>query len=318
VLIGLFPEQKQTLDAALEKSLAGLDEGARGASAAEAMKVSAAVLALRADDGANAPNTVRPTTSPGVYVPTALPVGSVWGKVKPWVMKSGAQFRPPPPPSLTSKVWTRDYAEIKSVGGKASSARSEAQTEAARFWVVTGPPSWMQIVRDLASAPGRTMVQNARLYALVSLAAADSYISVFDAKYTYSLWRPVTAIRNGDQDDNPATERDPAWEPLIDTPMHPEYPCAHCFNSGAVGRVLESEFGAGRIATFRMTSPTLPGVTHSWNRIDEYLAEVANARVWGGIHYRNSTEVGTALGRKIGELALSSIHTKESHASDKD
>jgi hypothetical protein len=145
--------------------------------------------------------------------------------------------------------------------------------------------------------------QNARLFALVEMAVADSYIAVFDAKYTFNFWRPITAIRNGDIDGNDATARDPGWEPLIDTPLHPEYPCAHCINSGAARAVLESEFGTGP-NPLTMSSTTAPGVVHKWASIAEYAEEVSLARIYGGIHYRNSTVVGKAMGKKLGELAV--------------
>jgi hypothetical protein len=135
------------------------------------------------------------------------------------------------------------------------------------------------------------------------MAAADSQIAVLDAKYTYNFWRPITAIRNGDLDGNDHTTRVPDWEPLIETPLHPEYPCAHCINSMAVAAVLESEFGNGQIP-LSMTSSTLPGVLHKWSSIKEWTDEVAAARIYGGLHYRNSTVVGQEMGRKIGELAV--------------
>jgi hypothetical protein len=137
----------------------------------------------------------------------------------PWVMERGSQFRPAPPPSLSSAEWVADYNEIKEIGAKKSIRRNSEQTEIARFWTITGPQSFDPIVRQLATASGRTLSQNARLFALVEMAVADSYIAVFDAKYTFNFWRPITAIRNGDEDGNDATDRDPAWEPLIDTPL---------------------------------------------------------------------------------------------------
>jgi PAP2 superfamily len=306
VLEAIFPDQREAIDAALEKSLIGTEPAAREAAQADGRAIARAVLALRANDGASAPNTYRPVTKAGKYVPTALPVGPSWGAVKPWVMANGAQFRPPPPPSLKSKQWAEDYTEIAAVGAKASATRTPQQTEAARFWTVVGPVSYLHIVHELASRPGRSQARNARLYALVSMAAADSYIAVLDAKYHYSFWRPITAIRNADIDDNPATTRDAAWEPLVDTPMHPEYPCAHCINSGAVQVVLENDFGRGKIGNFSMTSPTAPGVTHTWDDLADFQAEVSNARIWGGIHYRNSAVVGTDMGRRIGKLAVAS------------
>jgi len=148
-------------------------------------------------------------------------------------------------------------------------------------------------------------MQNARLFAVVAQAMDDALIAVFDAKYHYSFWRPITAIRNGDTDGNDATERDPSWVPFIDTPMHPEYPCAHCIVAATIGTILRAEIGAGPTPTLSTTSPTAPGIVRSWTQIDGFVQEVANARIYDGVHYRNSTEVGTAMGTKIGELAAS-------------
>jgi hypothetical protein len=302
-LAALFPEQKTTLDAAYQGSLAEIPEGAgKTAGIAVGEEVAAKVLASRATDGADAPNTYRPVTSPGVYITTTLPVGSQWGNVTPWVMEKGSQFHPGPPPALSSAEWAADYNEIKEIGGKKSTRRTPEQTEMARFWTITGPQSFDPIVRQLAGGPGRTLSQNARLFALVEMAVADSLIAVFEAKYAYNFWRPVTAIRNGDIYGNDATVRDPAWEPLIDTPLHPEYPCAHCINSGTARAVLEVEFGTGP-NPLTMTSPTAPGAVHKWPNIEAYAEEVSVARIYGGLHYRNSTMVGKAMGKKIGELA---------------
>ncbi|HTS55054.1 MAG TPA: vanadium-dependent haloperoxidase, partial [Burkholderiales bacterium] len=144
----------------------------------------------------------------------------------------------------------------------------------------------------------------ARLHALVAVATADAYIAVFDAKYAFNFWRPITAIRNGDIDGNEATTRDADWEPLIDTPPHPEYPCAHCITSSAVATILNSEVGAESIAKVSMTSPTAPGVVRTWNSTKEYVEEVSAARIYGGVHYRTSAVVAQEMGRKIAELTL--------------
>lgn len=303
-LLSLFPDQKAALDAAFQASLGQIPDGAgKTAGIAVGEEVAAKVLAWRASDGADAANTYRPITTPGAYITTTLPIGTQWGNVTPWVMERGAQFHPAPPPALTSAEWATDYNEIKEIGGKKSSRRTSEQTEMARFWTITGPQSFDPIVRQLAAAPERSLSQNARLFALVEMAVADSYIAVFEAKYAFNLWRPVTAIRNGDLDGNDATTRDPAWEPLVDTPLHPEYPCAHCINSGAARAVLESEFGNGP-HPLTMTSATAPGVVHKWATIAEYADEVSLARIYGGLHYRNSTVVGKAMGKKIGDLAV--------------
>jgi hypothetical protein len=303
-LVGLFPEQKPALDASYAASLAQIPDGAGKTSGiAVGEEVAAKVLAWRATDGADAANTYRPVTTPCVYVVTALPIGTQWGSVTPWVMERGSQFHPGPPPALSSAEWAADYNEIKEIGAKKSAKRTSEQTEMARFWTITGPQSFDPIARQLANAPGRSLIQNARLFALVEMAVADSYIAVFEAKYAYNFWRPITAIRNGDIDGNDATARDPSWEPLVDTPLHPEYPCAHCINSSAARAVLESEFGAGP-HSLTMTSATAPGVTHKWASIAEYAEEVSLARIYGGLHYRNSTMVGKAMGKKIGDLAV--------------
>jgi hypothetical protein len=147
------------------------------------------------------------------------------------------------------------------------------------------------------------LVDCARLYALASMAAMDAFIAVFDAKYTYNFWRPVTAIRSGDLSGDTAMPRDAAWLPLGETPMHPEYPCAHCITSAAIAAVLQSA-GGDQIGEITLTSQTAPGVTRRWTRLADYANEVSNARIWAGFHYRFSTEVGKDMGRKIGELTV--------------
>ncbi|HST07749.1 MAG TPA: hypothetical protein VLJ83_06225 [Gemmatimonadaceae bacterium] len=304
VLLKLFPDQAQVVQAAYSASLAAIPDGnAKSAGIALGNEVAAQCAAMRDKDGTGSAAPWRPVTAAGVYVATMLPAATEWPKVKPWFMKDGAQFRPGPPPALASAEWARDYNEIKSVGAKASTTRTAEQTEVARFWTIVGPPSWNPVVRSLASSKHLDLVDNARLFALVNMAATDAFVAVFDAKYAYNLWRPITAIRNGDIDGNDATSPDLGWVPLVDTPMHPEYPCAHCISAGAVAEVLESQFGKGEVPTIAMTSATAPGVTHRWTRIADYVTEVDNARVWGGIHYRNSTQVGEAIGRKIGLVA---------------
>lgn len=304
ILLALFPEQRGAWDQLYATSLARVaDAQARERGVSVGERAAAAILALRANDGAEAPNSYRPTTRPGHYVPTALAVGSTWMKVKPWTLDSCDQFRPPSPPALDSRVWQRDYDEIRALGGRSSPARSASQTEAAKFWTMTGPAAQWPVIRSLSAATGRSLVQNAHLLALASMAVADAYTAVFDAKYQYLFWRPVTAIRNGGGAREPLAE-ETMWEPLVDTPMHPEYPCAHCITAGAAAAVLEAEFGAGAVPPMEMTSLTAPGVTHRWTTLRAWEEEVANARIWGGIHYRNSAEVGTAMGHRIAEWVL--------------
>ena len=201
-------------------------------------------------------------------------------------------------------MWARDYNEVKALGGKSNSRRTAEQTQIASFWEATLPPIYNGIVLSVANAPGREVTQNARLFAAVAQAADDALLAVFEAKYHYNFWRPVTAIRNGDLDGNDATERDASWTPFIETPMHPEYPCAHCTVAGAVGTVLQAEIGTGSMPTLTTTSYLVKGPARNWTKIDDFMQEVGNARVYDGVHFRNSTEVGTAMGKQIGALAV--------------
>ncbi len=304
-LTKLVPSQQAAIDTAYQAALKIIADGpAKTAGIAVGEKAAAAILAVRAADGAATVETYRPHTTAGVYVPTVIPAAPQWPQRKPWLMTSPAQFRPGPPPALTSTVWARDYNEIKELGGKNSTRRTAEQTAIARFWEATLPPIYHGLVRSVATMPGREMTQNARLFAAVTQAIDDALIAIFDAKYHYNFWRPVTAIRNGDIDGNDATEREPSWTPFIDTPMHPEYPCAHCIVSGAVGTVLQAEIGPGPMPTLMTTSYTAQGAARSWMKIDDFMQEVALARIYDGVHYRTSTEVGTAMGRQIGELAV--------------
>jgi hypothetical protein len=304
-LAQLVPSQQTSIEAAYKAALSTITDGpAKAAGIAAGEAAAAATMARRADDGAAKGEAYRPRTAPGVYVPTVIPVFSQWPQRKPWLMASPAQFRPGPPPTLTSELWARDYNEVKTLGGKSSTRRTAEQTEVARFWESTLPTIYHGVVRSVASVPGREVTQNARLFAAVTQAVDDAMIAVFDAKYHYNFWRPITAIRNGDIDGNDATERDPAWTPLIDTPMHPEYPCAHCIVASTVGTVLRAEIGTGSTPTLTTTSDTAMGAARSWTNIDDFIQEVANARIYDGVHYRNSTEVGTAMGKEVGALAV--------------
>ncbi len=304
-LTPLVPSQQEAIDTAYQEALSKVVDGpARDAGIATGKAAATAVLALRANDGFATAETYRPRTTPGVYVPTAMPVFSQWPQRTPWLMTGPAQFRPGPPPALTSDQWARDYNEILALGGKDSTRRTAEQTAIARFWESTVPTIYHGLVRSVATVPGREVTQNARLYAAVAQAMDDAVIAVFDAKYHYHFWRPLTAIRNGDMDGNAGTERDPGWRPFIETPMHPEYPCAHCIVASTVGAVLQAEVGAGPMPTLTTTSDTANGAQRSWTNIDDFVQEVADARIFDGVHYRTSTEVGTAMGKEVGALAV--------------
>jgi hypothetical protein len=200
---------------------------------------------------------------------------------------------------LTSAVWARDYNEIKALGAKNNSKRTPDQTEIAKFWEAVHPIIYLPVAYSVAN---RDMAVNARVLAIMAMAVDDALGAIFDAKYTYNFWRPVTAIRNGDIDGNDATERDVSWLPFIDTPMHPEYPCAHCVVSATIGTLVKAVL-QGKQVELSTTSPTLPGKPHTWSNADDFMQEVALARILDGVHYRYSTEVGTDMGKKIGEFA---------------
>jgi hypothetical protein len=307
VLLALHPDKKADLDAALAGSLAGIVEAEAKSKGIELGKQAAAgIIALRANDGSNTPEDYRPATTAGVYVPTTIPIESTSSKIKPFAMTSASQFRAAPPPALTSETWTRDLNEIREIGSSASASRSAEQTTIARFWFFTGPRTYNAIVRQIASNRKMDLVDCARLYALTSIAGADAFIAVFEAKYAYNFWRPVTAIRNADLTSNPATPREASWQPLGVTPMHPEYPCAHCITASAVSTVLQHVVG-NEVGEITLTSPTAAGVTRKWTRLQDYSDEVSSARIYAGFHYRFSTEAGKDMGKKIGGLAATTL-----------
>jgi hypothetical protein len=241
----------------------------------------------------------RPLTSPGVYVPTTFPLGYAVAQHRPWFLKSPSQFRPGPPPDLKSKLWARDYNEIKAVGALQSTVRTAEQTEIARFWATALPDVHMGVVHSVAVAPGREVTRNARLYAAVTAALNDAEIAVFEAKYHYQFWRPITAIRNGDRDDNPDTERDADWQPMIVTPVQPEYPCAHCIIAATIGAMLRAELGHDPVPPLSSKSNTAPGVTRHWTRTEDVVKEVSEARILDGVHYRTSCEAGDRMGEQV-------------------
>jgi hypothetical protein len=308
VLAGSDPGNLAEFKSTLATYLASIPEGeAKTAGIALGEAVASKVLEARATDGANTPDSYRPRTQPGVYIPTPLTASSMWPNVTPFAMNSPTQFRPPPPVPLDSEKWIADYNEVMTFGAKTSKQRSPRQTEDARFWLMIGPISYYPMARQLVSDKRMNLIDSARFMALVSVAESDAYIAVFDAKYTYAFWRPITATRNGDLQNNPAMPRDATWQPIDNTPMHPEYPCAHCITSAAFASVVETLYGSPDAPGLSMTSLTAPGVTHRWNNMWAYVNEVSEARIWAGFHYRSSTEVGQDMGRKIGRFVVQTV-----------
>lgn len=305
VLADLYPAQKAGIEAAYETAQAKLPNSTAKAAGIEfGEKAASSFLTECQTDGFATPETYRPNNVPGTYIPTASMVMSHAAGIKPFALQSVSQFRPGPPPTLDSALWARDYNEVKELGGVKSSKRTAWQTETARFWEITGAEAWNQAARALLAGKPLPLSDSARFFMTLNFANSDASLAVFDAKYHYQFWRPITAIRNGDRDGNDATERDAGWLPAISTPMHPEYPCAHCVQDGAAGVVLKSMFGAGPVPEFTLTYAAMPGVTRKYSSISQLEEEVSMARLWGGVHFRNSNEVGYALGKRVGEFIL--------------
>ena len=304
----LLPTQQAAIEAAYQAALAPIADGpARLAGVAHGERAAAELLAQRGDDGAGVAETYRPLTSAGQYVPTAPAAVPQWVQRKPWLMTTPSQFRPGPPPPLASPAWARDYDEVKSLGGRASTRRSAEQTDIARFWDYSLPAIYYGTVHSLAAQAPRDLLAQARLFAAVAQAMDDALIGVMDAKYAHHFWRPVTAIRNGDIDGNDATLRDASWSPLIDTPMHPEYPSAHSTLAVSMAVVLDAERAGAALPVLSTSSPTAKGAVRRWTRLDEFTREVADARVHAGIHFRSATDAGDALGKRVGELAVARL-----------
>ena len=304
-LLALLPAEKEAIEAAYAAALARVADGkARSDGVRVGEMAAAGVLARTEKDGWNAPDMYQPHTTAGTYVPTMIPVFANWPKRTPWVLSSPDQFRPGPPPKLDSETWMKDLEEVRMYGGKNSTHRTKEQTDIAMFWEETRPLIYHGVARSVANTPGRSVADNARLMAAVSVAIDDALIAVFDAKYAYNFWRPITAIRNGHMMKD--GKADLGWAPFINTPMHPEYPCAHCVSSGAVGAVLEAEIG-NKPVKLSTKSPTWKDGTREWTSVKDFMDEVRLARIYDGVHYRNSTVVGNDLGYKIGKLAVEKL-----------
>lgn len=285
-------------------ALAGVpDSAVKAAGVAVGEAAAAAVLRLP-DQVADLPKTpYLPVTKPGQWVPTPLPVTQPHHVTyRPWVLRSASEVRPAPPPALTSERYARDLEEVKRLGGRDSTARSRTETLMARYRITSNE---MPALRTIADQAGRRLVDNARLFALYRMLDDDLNIASSDAKLHYSFWRPITAIRNAEQDGNPATMPDPNWVPLMNTPNHGEYPCGHCLWAGGFASLFSAMEGAApkwgvRIASDSLTNSAVQ-VLPTW---DEWARQVSYSRILGGVHYRFSNEAGEELGRKLAKLTL--------------
>jgi hypothetical protein len=223
--------------------------------------------------------------------------------VTPFVLESGSQFRPVPPPALTSDEYAAAINEVQSLGSATSATRTADQTVVGRFWAPPIQNFWNQIAQTVAVAHHSDLPTTARLFAALNLSFADSAIAFYDAKYAYQLWRPVTAIRLADTDGNPQTVADPAWTPLAgNTPADPSYPGAHSTISAAGADVLESFYGNNQ--EFSVTSPALPGVTRSFSTFSGAVGEAGLSRIYAGVHTRIDHEAGLKLGNDVAAFVL--------------
>lgn len=311
VLVTLFPADATTFDDLHAATLAAISDGPqkdRGLAWGEA--VAHQILVLRATDGSNAMVAPPPFSGAGFWQPTP-PLNAPyllpqWGFVTPFVMPGGGAFRPSGPPALESEDYRADLEEVTALGALVGSIRTPEQTQIALFWAdgpstETPPGHWNSIAREVSTSLGNTIEQNARLFALLNVAMADSAVCAWDAKYTYDFWRPVTAIR---------FTSDPTWSSLIVTPPFPDYVSGHSTFSGAASTVLARFYGTDSIE-FSIGSDFLPGVTRSFATFSAAAAEAAVSRLYGGIHFRSANEDGLSAGIAIGEWAFThSMETK--------
>jgi hypothetical protein len=302
VLKGMFPNRSAEYQAAYDSFLAAMpDDAAKAGGVAAGAAAAAAMLALRGDDGRSvvlAPYVAGIT--PGAFRGTN-PVNRHGRSIKTFALTGASQFRAPPPPALESEAYARDFNETRLLGGAIGSTRTAAQLELARFHTEAPSAYWQRNLRRFAMNNG-SLVDQARLLAMLFTVQADAGIACFDSKYHYESWRPQSAITLADTNLNPATAPDPAWSPVVPTPNHPEYPAAHGCITGAIAETLKTYYRTDQVE-FTMDS-TVTGTTHSFTTTQAMVDEVVNARVYGGMHFRNSTLRGAELGTSVARWAL--------------
>ena len=309
VLTSLFQASAASFEALRASWLATIKDGPhkqRGIDWGE--RVAAQILAWRAGDHSDAIVAPPAGSGAGAWIPTPPAFAAYllpqWGEVTPFAMPSNAHFRPLGPPPLASAEYAAEFNEVKALGAATGSSRTPDQQQIALFWAdgagtETPPGHWNRIAQDVAGARGNTVIENARLFALINVAMADAAICAWEAKYAFNFWRPVTAIRNAETDGHDATASDPAWSSLIVTPPFPDYVSGHSTFSGAAARVLARFYGTDAVA-FATGSDFLPGVVRTFSTFSAAANEAALSRLYGGIHFRSANEDGLAAGEEIG------------------
>jgi hypothetical protein len=310
VALNEFPTQTTAVTTFYNNLLAGISDTPENIAAGLAVgEVAAdAVLDARANDGRNAADQTgyNPCTGPGCWVPTpggtALPQTPFLSQVTPFGWEDPSRFRPIAPPKLTSETYTRDYIEIKDVGSQTNTSRTAEQSATATFWSGSASATWIANVRSLAQA--MDPLSAARFEALGVASAMNGLLAAWDSKFHYNYWRPVTAIRAGASDGNDETDGDPTWLPFIVTPSHPEYVAAHTAVGGATTGFYEVYFGTSDFAfDFRGAG----NLVRHYDSIPQVREEEGNARVWGGMHWRNSTEIGSRVGKRLGHYTATHL-----------
>jgi hypothetical protein len=310
ILIRFFPAQKASLDGSLENSLKAISEGQ---SKSDGINVGRAVAeqihAISTKDKADAPvPPYTPGTDPSAWqftAPGMEPRGLTWGAITPFLLKSANQFAYPGPLKVGSAEYAKEVEEVRILGGAGSNRRTAEQTAVAIFWVVSMANVFNDVARTAAKVKGTSLIENARLFALLNLAASDSQIATWDQKFSTNFLRPVTAIRNAGKLGNPGITEDTEWTPLLVTPAHPDYPSGHCAYGGAGSKILQLFFETDTVDA----SYTFPpfGVTRRWTSYSQMAQEVGDARVWGGIHTRTADQDADMIGQKIAEYAFANF-----------
>jgi hypothetical protein len=304
-LVNYFPDQAALLGTQYTASLATIPDGPAKSNGIEVGQAAAnGIITMRLSDGrgANVPYTYPVSPTAGVWIPTPpanLPPQTPWvGQMVPFTMRNASQFLPDePPPSLTSDKWADDFNQVKSLGAVNSTVRTPQQTEIGLFWTEHTARQYARAFRALATAQGLDTSDSARLFAMVWTSFADSFIGCMNAKYHFSFWRPVTAIRNAGLSGNPATVANPTWTPLGTTPNHPEFPAAHGCVTGAVAQTLTGFFGTPHVTL--IVSSTVTKTTHTFTDMRELEEEVHGARIYAGFHYHHSLVEGFELGHNV-------------------
>ena len=309
MLVHLFPAQQAALDADYAAALAAVPDGpAKAAGVDVGQEAAAELIALRQGDGLEADiGFTMPTPAPGVWqLPAGITPLSPWiSRLRPYLLESPDQFRPSPPPDLGSREWAEQFEEVRLVGRRDSPYRTAEQTDIALFWTTHAQAQYNTAFQRISLERGLDAVEAARLFAMGNLVGADALIACFDAKYYYLFWRPQFAIPLGDSDGNPATIGDTTWQPLLGTPNHPEYPSAHACLTSATAEVLVAFLGTQRIKLdLTSAAPNVIQRTRHYEHAHDLVREIIDARVWGGIHYRESDVKGAVLGRKVAHWTL--------------